>query len=122
MNDFIVSYTPPNGTVLDPLAGTLTAAMAGLVCGLKVVVIEKDEECFNLSIERLHNFWKCQNSEEEVIYPSPKRQRRSIRIFYNENFQVQYEGSEANDTNDYTPVSKSKTTDSFESLERTPST
>lgn len=45
--------TPPDGTILDPFMGSGTTGEAALLEGFKFIGIEKEEEYFNFSYDRL---------------------------------------------------------------------
>ncbi|MCK9601261.1 MAG: site-specific DNA-methyltransferase [Sphaerochaeta sp.] len=45
--------TPPNGTVLDPFAGTGTTAEACIIEGFRCILVEKGEEYLPLIVQRL---------------------------------------------------------------------
>ena len=49
-------FTPPGGTVMDPLAGALTAGIAALNTGRKCVVLEKNKCIYNFAVGRLRIF------------------------------------------------------------------
>lgn len=50
----IETHTSPDEFVFDPFAGSGVAALAARKLGRKFVLIEKDEEYYNLIIKRLH--------------------------------------------------------------------
>lgn len=75
--DQILLYTPPMGTVMDPLSGTMTAGMGAILSGRKAVLIEKDKTCFDAAVDRLHRFHHNENTEE-TPEPPAKRTRLSV--------------------------------------------
>ena len=55
LKDLIIQYCPEVTTslVFDPLAGTMTSAIAALELGMQSVSVEKDKLCYDLAVERL---------------------------------------------------------------------
>jgi len=52
----IKMLSPPNGSVIDPIGGTLTAAIACLETGRSCVCLENDTECFQYAVGRARIF------------------------------------------------------------------
>jgi len=59
-------YCPPNGTVLDPTAGSFNSIVAAHELGLTAVGIEMDEGFYNSAIDRLAPILATEESEEGV--------------------------------------------------------
>ncbi len=51
--EIIDHFVPPYGTTMDLFGGTLTLAIAALKTSRRCIVIENDEKCFHLAINRL---------------------------------------------------------------------
>lgn len=77
LKDCIVLFTPPNGIVLDPLAGTMNTGLASIMAGRKCIMVEKDIDCYNIAFDRLYRFSNLYISKEaQSLQPPLKRCRR----------------------------------------------
>lgn len=52
--ELMKTFCPGGGNVFDGFGGTLTTALAAIRTGRRCVVVEKDIECFDLALQRLH--------------------------------------------------------------------
>ena len=53
LSELIDLFTPPQGSVLDPFAGTLSTAIASMRVGRACTVVERDSDCYNAAFHRL---------------------------------------------------------------------
>jgi len=56
--ELLTTFCPARGRFFDGFGGTLTGAIAALRTGRRCVVVEKDTECFNIALERLHEVYE----------------------------------------------------------------
>jgi 16S rRNA G966 N2-methylase RsmD len=53
----VATYTNEGDTVLDPFAGSFATALACLSLGRRCIAVEKEEEYFEVGVERLKSMW-----------------------------------------------------------------
>lgn len=70
LSELIDLFCSHEGLVMDPYAGTLTAAIASLRIGRKCISIEKNKDCFNRALERLSNYLPSSIALQNITVPS----------------------------------------------------
>ncbi len=56
LSELIDLFTPQNGRVLDPFAGTMTSAIAAMQTGRTCICVERNDLCYNESFNRLRSY------------------------------------------------------------------
>ena len=77
---FARALTPKNGTIMDPYAGSSSTAIAALESGRQFICIESEKPYFDISCERIRNWYDGNTRVRDDVPPMTPNPNTSVAI------------------------------------------